>query len=332
MVKKLIFAFALSSMLVGCQHQLTLQESMNGVVKIDIKETDGSAGFGSGFFITDDWIMTNAHVANSPGSKLQLRLDSSPDLYTGVVVFADDEADVAIIKIKESEQFKKENNPTILKFASRESVEIGEEVHSIGHPAGQAWNVSSGTITGLLTRTSTMHTFYRTDALVIPGNSGGPSVDVNGNVVGMNAEIFGMTMGAGVGMMIPSYLLEKIVSDFKKYGQVRWASIGISMNPYAKLLAVGEKTPAERGGLQAKDEIVSIETKEGIFEVNNSSDRAIAALTSSDYQNPVTLRVRRNGDIISLTVKPGYKTSAQLAQDAKIEELKGIEQQGPNRH
>lgn len=293
-----------------------IAEKKDGVVAI-FADDQGTKehGLGTGFFVKENTIVTNYHVAGKPGMALKVALENGEKTYPAELVYGDKDADVAVIKIKNWDEFKKDNPQVIiLKFAATEP-KVTDVVYAIGHPWGLFYSVSKGIISvdGRKNPSTIPMWWIQTDAHVFQGNSGGPLLNEDGEVIGINNAMIS-NEGGSYGFSIPAPVVQKILNDFEKYKEVRWASLGIKMGPPG--ITVSEAvagSAAAKAGIKAKDKIVGmyIGDAEG-SQFNNSFD-LIKALSEIDYSTPITLLVERDGDIIEIVVKPDYKTAKDFA-------------------
>jgi len=288
--------------------QSTINHAKDGVVAVLVETNADTAGkqggaVGTGFFIKENFILTNNHVIES-ATKIEIAVESNETTYTAEVIYADKASDVAAIKIKDWEKFKKENKYDILPLTT--SYDLLEDVYAIGHPWGLFWSVSKGIISkDLLQKPGSNNFFIQTDAHVYNGNSGGPLVDSSGHVIGINSNMIA-NEGGSYGLAIPTILVEKVMSDMEKYKEVRWAVIGVSLENGNVIKEIDPTKPAAQSELKEGDKIVSIKIKDGLFPVSTISD-LIFRLSTIDYEEPVTLNVIRDGISLSINVNPTYK-------------------------
>lgn len=195
-----------------------------------------SAGSGSGVIISNDgYVITNNHVIEN-ASQIEVIL---PDRRTfkGKVIGADPNTDLALVKIEGKDL-------PLVQLGNSDAVQIGEWVLAVGYPLSLSSTVTAGIVSakgrniGILDRParngasssgSAIESFIQTDAAINPGNSGGALVNTAGQLIGINAAIASQTGSyTGYGFAIPINLAKKIVNDFKQYGEVKRAYIGVS--------------------------------------------------------------------------------------------------------
>ncbi len=233
-----------------------------------------SRGEGSGFIVSPDgYIMTNAHVVNN-ASKVTVKLTDQRE-FVAKVVGSDDTSDVAVLKIDGK-------NLPVVRFGDVSKLRVGEWVLAIGSPFGMENSVTAGIVsaTGRSIRSENPRNyvnFIQTDAAVNPGNSGGPLFNMNGEVVGINSQIFSTTGSyAGMSFAIPIDLANNVREQLVSNGKVTRGIIGVTIQPVTSALAesygldrprgaavgsVNKGGPADRAGIQSDDVILSVNGK-----------------------------------------------------------------------
>jgi len=182
---------------------------------------------GSGVIVDKrGYILTNNHVIEN-ATKIQVQLNNDTARYTAKVVGADDDTDLAVIKIEVNKEL-----PTA-KLGNSEGVQVGDWVLAIGSPFGLQATVTAGIISakdrGGLGLAKQFQRFLQTDAAINPGNSGGPLVDLAGQVIGINTAIITGSRGyEGVGFALPSNTAISIYNQLIANGKVTRGSIGVS--------------------------------------------------------------------------------------------------------
>ncbi|MFH0908240.1 MAG: trypsin-like peptidase domain-containing protein [bacterium] len=217
------------------------------------------AGQGSGVIISKDgYILTNNHVIDQ-ASEIEVVLNDGTK-YPAKLVGRDPYTDLAVIKIEGAgaETF------TAVEAGDSDSVRVGEFVIAIGSPFSLSSSVTLGIVSqkgrsiGLLP----YEDFIQTDAAVNPGNSGGPLVDVDGKLVGVNALIQSTSGGSvGIGFAVPANLAMGVAQSIIKTGRWERPWIGISMNLTTGGVVAEEvigNAPADKAGVRAGDILVEI--------------------------------------------------------------------------
>ncbi|HKY87521.1 MAG TPA: Do family serine endopeptidase [Pseudorhodoplanes sp.] len=228
-----------------------------------------STGQGSGFFISPDgYAVTNNHVVDKADS-VEISTDDGKT-YTAKVIGTDPRTDLALIKVDG------ESNFPFAKLGEG-SPRIGDWVLAVGNPFGLGGTVTAGIVSarGRDIGAGPYDDFIQIDAPVNKGNSGGPTFDVDGNVVGVNTAIFSPSGGSvGIAFAIPASTVNTVVAQLKEKGSVTRGWIGVQIQPVTKDIAdsLGLKKaegalvaepqangPAAKAGIEAGDVIVSVD-------------------------------------------------------------------------
>ena len=178
---------------------------------------------GSGFIVDKaGYIITNAHVVED-ASRITVKLDSGEE-FIAKVVGTDDQTDLAVLKIDAPMDL-----PAV-KFGDSDKAEVGDWVLAIGSPFGLAKTVTAGIISQKQRETpfaTAFQRFIQTDAAINRGNSGGPLVNIDGEVIGVNSQIATSTGDYnGIGFALPSRMTENVLSQIVKNGKVRRGYLG----------------------------------------------------------------------------------------------------------
>src|SRR5690348_1893492 len=225
-------------------------------------------GVGSGFFISSDgYAVTNNHVVDHANS-VQITTDDGKT-YTAKVIGTDAKTDLALIKVDGKSDFPYVNLET-------ETPRIGDWVVAVGNPYGLGGTVTAGIISaeGRDIGSGPYDDYIQIDAPINKGNSGGPTFDTKGNVIGVNTAIFSPSGGSvGIGFDIPASTVKMVVAQLKDTGTVTRAYIGVEVQPVTAGIAesLGMKnaagalvdqaqpnTPAAKAGVQAGDVITAV--------------------------------------------------------------------------
>jgi serine protease Do len=269
---------------------------------------------GSGFIVsTDGDIITAAHVIGNAAT-ITVRLPNKEE-YEAKVIGSDEKTDVALIKIK-----PKHALPTVPLGKSAE-LRVGDWVMAIGNPFGLEQTVTVGIVSakGRVIGAGPYDDFIQTDASINPGHSGGPLLNLNGEVVGINSAILSQSGGnIGIGFAIPIDLAKSIVAQLKEKGKVTRGWLGVTIQDVTPELAksfrltepmgalVAEVTkggPADKAGLERGDVIIAFK---GITIKDSRELPALVAQTPVDERVEVT--VLRGGKEKTFTVKVGELT------------------------
>jgi len=269
-------------------------------------------GLGSGVIVSaDGYILTNNHVAQNVETLLVRLLDRRE--LEAKVIGRDPDTDLALLKIDA-------NNLSYVEFADSDSVEVGEWLLAIGSPFGFSNTVTSGIVSAKgrsgIGGLQGYQDFIQTDAAVNPGNSGGPMLNLEGKIIGINSAIASRSGGyQGISFAIPSNIAKSIVESIIKTGRVTRGWLGVDladtgMNepngtrrgaaPEVTVTRVMEKSPAEKAGLKQGDVVLTFRGRE----IDNIARlRTQIALTPPDTTVPI--EIRRDGKKLTLDVKIG---------------------------
>jgi serine protease Do len=225
-------------------------------------------GQGSGFFISaDGYAVTNNHVVDKADA-VEVTTDDGKS-YTAKVIGTDPRTDVALIKVEGRSDFP------YVKFAEH-SPRIGDWVIAVGNPFGLGGTVTAGIVSarGRDIGAGPYDDFIQIDAPVNKGNSGGPTFDVDGNVIGVNTAIFSPSGGSvGIAFAIPASTVQSVVGQLKDKGAVTRGWVGVQIQPVTPEIAdsIGLKRaegalvaepqpngPAAKAGIVAGDVITAV--------------------------------------------------------------------------
>src|SRR6202789_4145777 len=196
-------------------------------------------GIGSGFIVSSDgYVLTNAHVV-ADASEVTVKLTDRRE-FVAKVIGVDKRSDVALIKIAAT------GLPTV-RFGDSSRLRPGQWVVAIGSPFGFANSVTAGVVSATARPVDENYVpFIQTDAAINPGNSGGPLFNVDGQVIGINAQIYSRTGGyMGVSFAIPIDLALNVKNQLLTKGKVSRSRIGVAVQSVDQKLAttVGLGTP-----------------------------------------------------------------------------------------
>ncbi|WP_032092838.1 Do family serine endopeptidase [Necropsobacter rosorum] len=229
-------------------------------------------GLGSGVIINAEkgYALTNNHVIDQ-ADKITVKLEDGRE-FKAKVVGKDEMSDIALI------QLENPKNLTEIKIADSDKLRVGDFTVAIGNPFGLGQTVTSGIISALGRSTGsdsgTYENYIQTDAAVNRGNSGGPLINLNGELIGINTAIISPSGGnAGIAFAIPSNMADSLVKQILEFGEVRRGLLGIRGGELNTDLAkafnvdaqqgafVSEVLPnsaAEKAGIKAGDVITAI--------------------------------------------------------------------------
>jgi putative serine protease PepD len=284
------------------------QRTQKGVVEITVTTSQSTNPFGgeqtqqaqgSGFvYDSNGRIITNQHVVEGATS-ISVRFWNGKT-YKAELVGSDPSTDLAVIKVDAPASVL-----TPLTLADSNAVAVGDNVVAIGSPFGLENTVTSGIVSALHRQMTSPNNFsiddsIQTDAAINHGNSGGPLLNAEAQVIGVNAQIESDSGGNdGVGFAIPSNTVKSIVSELISTGKAEHAYLGVSVetvNASVRITEVRSGTPAAEAGLQSGDTIVSADGKRIV-----SGDGLTSAISAKKPGDTVSITYSRGGQ--SHTVK-----------------------------
>ena len=286
LIKPLTFAVAAVSLAPLHAHakadpqvEAAVQAVYSALVRIHIVSEEGGAGrmqkqrsSGSGTIISPEgYILTNHHVAGH-ATRIMVRLSDRQEL-RATLIGTDPLADLAVLKIDKNDLRDPKAPLPVAKFGDSSTLEVGDVVLAMGSPAGLSQSVTQGIVanTEMISPGGSMRLdgeavgeivrWIGHDAVIFPGNSGGPLVNLKGEIIGVNEVGIGSLGGA-----IPSNLAQKVAQDLIAHGSVKRSWVGLNAQPLLKtskasagvlVSGVFEGSPAEKAGLMAGDLITA---------------------------------------------------------------------------
>lgn len=270
---------------------------------------------GSGFILSaDGYVITNHHVVDG-ADEILVKLNDRRE-FTAKLVGSDKRSDVALLKIEAM------NLPT-LKIGDSSGIEVGEWVLAIGSPFGFESSATSGIVsaTGRNLPTDTYVPFIQTDVAINPGNSGGPLFNLDGEVVGVNSQIYSRSGGfMGVSFAIPINIVMDVVSQLKTKGKVSRGWIGVYIQEVDQNLAQSFGMTTPTGALVAQ--VVPEGPATDVLQLGD----VIIELNGKPIANagslPAIVGTVAPGETVKLTV---IRNRERKEVDLKIGELPGEE-------
>ncbi len=279
-------------------------------------------GVGSGFLITEDgYILTNAHVI-ADAEEVLVKLTDDREL-PAKVIGVDAKSDVGVVKIDAKDL-------PVVRIGSADALKVGEWVAAIGSPFGLDNTVTVGVVSAKSRAlpADAYVPFIQTDVAVNPGNSGGPLLNMNGEVVGINSQIYSRSGGyMGLSFAIPIEVAMKIGEELRTHGKVERGMLGVSIQSMTPELAqsfglekprgalvgmVEDDSPADKAGVEAGDIIVSVNDR--AIEDSVELSRVIADMKPGETAK---LRVLRKGDEKDLRATIGKMPSGLAAIEGR---------------
>ena len=292
-----------------------VDKTKNAVVKIDVfKTVKGKlrpAGSGSGFiFSSDGLVFTNCHVVEG-AEKIMVGLLNENEI-EGTLVGKDPDTDIAILKIY-AEGY------SVAKLGDASQLQIGQFVIAIGNPFGYQHTVTTGVVSALGRTLQTqsgrlVDNVIQSDAALNPGNSGGPMINTDGEVIGVNTAVIQGAQGLSFSVAINT--AKEIARQIIKDGKVFKAYVGlmlqeVSLNPKVRahynlhnkkglfVTKIEPDSPASRSQLQEGDIIISFNGKEV-----NTTHELFRELTNRNNLTMVDVTVVRHTEVVKISVTP----------------------------
>lgn len=274
---------------------------------------------GSGFIISSDgYIVTNRHVVDGD-SELKVRLLDRHE-YKAKIVGMDKRTDLALLKING-------NHLPTLPLGNSNHLQVGQWILAIGNPFGFDYTATQGIISALSRNLPDENyvPFIQTDAAVNPGNSGGPLLNLKGQVVGVNSQIYTSSGGfMGLSFAIPINLVKDVINQIKAHGKVNYGWLGVMVQGMNQSLAQSFGLQEPTGALVAKVEPNSPAAKAGfkagdiILKFNGHTiqrSRDLPPLVgSTPVGNVVPIEILRDGKHLTLKVKIGKLSEQEVEQ------------------
>jgi serine protease Do len=291
---------------------------------------------GSGFIIDPSgFIVTNNHVVANADKMTVIFQDNSR--HTAKVIGRDQKTDIALLKIDTTKQLP------YVTWGNSDDAKVGDWVVAVGNPFGLGGTVTAGIVSALGRNINEgpYDDFLQIDAPINRGNSGGPTFDLHGRVIGINTAIYSPSGGSvGIGFAVPSKTAEYVVDQLKEHGHVTWGWLGVAiqnitpsiakglrLNPDeatgALVASVSPDSPAAKAGLKSGDVI----TAAGGHQIKTVHDlpRLVA---SSPIGSKLTMTVLRNGKEETLDATIGQmpeKIAAAEQRNEQRESALGLE-------
>ncbi|MFK7859483.1 MAG: DegQ family serine endoprotease [Granulosicoccus sp.] len=293
------------------------------------------SGFGSGFIISEDgYVITNAHVVDN-ATEIRVGLNDRRE-YQATLVGSDPASDIALLKLDASEL-------PVVKIGNSEDLRVGEWVLAIGSPFGFEHTATQGIVSALARSLpdDTYVPFIQTDVAVNPGNSGGPLFNTDGEVVGVNSQIYSRSGGyQGLSFSIPINVAMSIADQLREKGFATRGWLGVSIQNVDQALArsfgldkpegalvaqVTDDSPADKAGFSSGDIILEFNGKDVAY--SGALPPLVGSVTPG---STVPVVVLRNGkqETLDVTIAPldeGERVAALPVQDPVDQSRLGVE-------
>ena len=289
-------------------------------------------GIGSGFAVdADGYVVTSNHVI-AGAETVTVILDDGTRL-DAEIVGGDRRSDLALLKVESGEPL-----PTV-RFAADDATRVGDWVVAIGNPFGVGKTATFGIVSarGRGTGPNPFEDHLQIDAPINSGNSGGPTVNLHGEVIGVNTSIVSPSGGnVGIGYAVPAATATAVIDDLKAHGRVMRGWLGVHIQPVTEDIAaslglddtqgaivarVQPESPAAGAGLEQGDVITAV--NQAPIESTRELSRTISAI---DAGTSAMLTIWRDGELIELTAAianaaPAIEASAEMSGAEEADRL-----------
>ncbi|MBA4227737.1 MAG: Do family protease [Hyphomonas sp.] len=273
-----------------------------------------SRSLGSGFFISEDGLVVTNHHVIDRATQIQIVTSDGKEL-EAELVGTDRQTDLAVLRVKQKGKYP------FVKFGSSKAVRKGDWVVALGNPFGLGGTATAGILSAdgrELGASSPYTDFIQIDAPINRGNSGGPTFDLQGNVIGVNSQILSPTGGSvGIGFAIPAELAKEVTDTLIKDGRVSRGWLGVQIGDltpeFAEALGIADTkgaliadvtvgSPAEKAGLLRNDIILSVNGQK--VTDATSTTRIVGRLIANSSNK---FEIIRNGKRQTLNVTVGER-------------------------
>jgi len=287
-----------------------------------------SEGLGSGIIVRNTgktfYVLTNQHVAGA-ANEINVQLNDGRE-FPGKLVGGDERKDIALVSFESDDK-----TIPVAKLGDSDAVQPGDIVFAVGSPLGYMASITQGIVSALGRQgpNDNINDFIQTDAAINQGNSGGPLVNIKGEVIGVNAWIASNTGGSqGLGFSIPINNVKKAIDDFISSGKIIYGWLGVSLvepnkDILSSLALTGKKgalaqqlfidSPADKGGVQPGDYVVSLNGKD----VKNV-DQLVRDVGDIEAGQTATFGVIRNGKAQDVKVKITQRDNTTVSDSSKL--------------
>lgn len=288
-----------------------------------------SEGLGSGVIVRKIgktfYVLTNQHVAGA-ANEISIKLYDGRE-FTGKLVGGDERKDIALVSFESDDA-----SLPVAKLGNSDLVQAGDIVFAVGSPLGYVSSISQGIISAVGRSggpNNNINDFIQTDAAINQGNSGGPLVNIYGEVIGINAWIASSTGGSqGLGFSIPVNNVKKAVDDFISSGKIKYGWLGVSLvdaeKPVLADLGITSKkgalasqlfigSPAEKGGMMPGDFVIALNGKDV-----KTVDQLVRDVGDIQSGQTAKFRIIRNGKESELSIKIEERNESTVTDSSKL--------------
>ncbi len=293
----------------------------SSVVHIEVLAKRGEQrhkGLGSGLILSPDGkIVTNHHVIDR-AQVITVILDDKTKL-EAQVLRRDQQTDLALLQVQAGRPLP------AARLADSDQVRVGEWVLAIGNPYGFDRTVSFGIVSGkgrfipgLDSGVPLLNDFIQTDALIDPGNSGGPLVNLHGEVIGINS----VGIGRGQGFTIPSNVVRDVITRTEVEGRIQRGWLGIYLQPFTPEMAdylgharlrgvlisdLVKGGPADQAGLKSGDVLTRFDQVDLDADSDDSINRFIQMVSSLEPKTRIPIQIHRQGQVLERNLTVGIQ-------------------------
>ncbi|WP_294297407.1 Do family serine endopeptidase [uncultured Sphingomonas sp.] len=300
--------------------------------------TRPAQSLGSGFLISPDgYVVTNNHVVsagtrNAVVETITVTLGDRKE-YKARLIGRDPTSDLALLKIDAT-------NLPFVRFGDSARARVGDWVIAIGNPFGIGSSVTAGIVSAVHRSTGTQpgnaDRFIQTDASINQGNSGGPMFDMNGNVIGINSQIFSPTGGnVGIGFAIPAEVAKPVIDTLMKGRSVQRGYLGVGIQQIDESIAAALGLPrnvgelinrvepgeaADKAGIRSRDVVVKVAGQDV------TPDQTLSFLVANQAPGTrIPIELIRDGKRLTLTATVGTRPPEdQLASGGENDDTDGL--------
>jgi serine protease Do len=277
---------------------------------------------GTGFFISaDGYVLTNNHLVEKDKTTRVTVTTLAGKEYDAKIVGTDPRTDLALLKVEAKDQ-------PFAELGDSAAVKVGEWVLAIGNPLGMEHTVTAGIVSykGRSIDTQSYQDFIQTDAAINRGNSGGPLINMKGEVIGINSNILtsGFAGNIGIGFAIPSDIAKKVVVQLKEKGRVVRGRLGVNIRDLTEGMAKQLGLKSRAGAL-----VGSVEPDSPAEKAQIKRYDVIVQINGAPVKNGEDLRFK------IADIRPGSKVNLVLVRDGKetkatavVDELEPEEEKG----